>query len=410
MDFDDSPEEAEYRARVRRWLDANVPARISIIHGQEVPESIAAARAWQARKAEAGYACIAWPRQWGGAGGSAIQHLIFSDEESRFDLGTSLFTLGLGMCLPTIMTAGSETDKLRFVGPAMPGEHIWCQLFSEPSNGSDVAAARTGASQLDDGSGDWIVNGQKVWTSGAHYSDYGLLLARTDPDVPKHMGLTMFWVDMKAPGIEIRPIHQIDGGSGFNEVYFTDVRLRDSQRVGEVGAGWKVALVTLMNERLVVGGGLGLDWPALVESFDALPGVSGEGSALQDGGLREKLADWYVAAEALKFTNLRTQAALSRSETPGPEASIGKIVAARMLQDVSTEMLDRLDQSGIVRETDETSQIGKLQHAFFLSAGWRIAGGTDEILKNIIAERVLGLPQDVRVDRDVAFSDLPRGL
>jgi alkylation response protein AidB-like acyl-CoA dehydrogenase len=410
MDFNDSPEEAEYRAEVRAWLKANVPEKIIIVHGHEDSENIAAARAWQARKADAGYACITWPREWGGAGGTAIQHIIFGEEERKFELGTSLFTLGLGMCLPTIITAGSDADKLRFIAPAMRGDHIWCQLFSEPSNGSDVAAARTSAARASDGSGDWIVNGQKVWTSGAHYSDYGLLLVRTDPEVPKHRGLTMFWVDMKTPGIDVRPIHQIDGGSGFNEVYFKDARVKDSQRVGDVGAGWQVALVTLMNERLMVGSSLELDWRALMELCGGLSGSNGEGSALQDGGLREKLAEWYVAAEGLKFTNLRTQTALSRCETPGPEASIGKIVAAHMLQEVSTEMTDRLDQFGIALDADESTQISKLQRAFFLSAGWRIAGGTDEILKNIIAERVLGLPQDIRMDRDIAFRDIPQGV
>jgi alkylation response protein AidB-like acyl-CoA dehydrogenase len=410
MDFNDSPEEATYRAKVREWLKANAPASpIIAAHGYEDDETIAADKAWQAKKADAGYACITWPREWGGAGGTPTESVIFNEEESRFGLASGVFAIGLGMCLPTIMTAGNEADKQRFVAPAMRGEEVWCQLFSEPSAGSDVAASRTRAVRADDGSGDWIVTGQKVWTSGAQYSDFGLLLVRTDPDVPKHKGLTMFWVDMKAPGVEVRPINQADGGSGFNEVWFGDVRLGDRQRVGEVGRGWNVALVTLMNERLSVGGGSGPSWRALMELAASLPGVEGTGSALQDGGFREKLADWYVAAEGLKLTRLRSQTALSRGQTPGSEASIGKIVSARQMQDLANEALDRLDQYGIVVDSDPASLVGGFQRNFFWGSAMRIAGGTDEILRNIIAERVLGLPLDIRVDRDVAFKDIPSG-
>lgn len=411
MDFSDTPEEADYRARVRQWLAANAPtSRVSATPGDEDKDAIGAAKAWQAKKAEAGYACITWPKEWGGAGGTPTESVIFNEEEGRLGVASAVFGIGLGMCLPTIMTAGNTADKQRFVAPAIRGEEIWCQLFSEPSAGSDVAASRTRAVPADDGSGDWIVNGQKVWTSGAHYSDFGLLLARTDPDVPKHKGLTMFWADMKSPGIDVRPIHQAAGGSEFNEVYFTDVRVKDSQRVGPVGRGWNVALVTLMNERLSVGGGSGPNWRELVALARTLPGVEGEGSALQDGGFREKLADWYVAAEGLRLTRLRSLTALSRGQTPGSEASIGKIVSARQMQDLATEALDRLDQYGIVMNTDATSVVGGFQRNFFWGSAMRIAGGTDEILKNIIAERVLGLPLDIRVDRDVAFRDIPGGV
>ena len=409
MDFNDSPEEAEYRARARAWLTANAPGHAAALHGHEDSETIAADKAWQGRKADAGYACITWPREWGGAGGTPTQRVIFDEEEGRFGLASAVFEIGLGMCLPTIMTAGNQADKERFLVPAMRGEEIWCQLFSEPSAGSDVAASRTRAVRAADGSGDWIVDGQKVWTSGAHYSDFGLLLLRTDPDVPKHKGLTMFWVDMKAAGVEIRPIHQADGGSGFNEVWFAGVRLKDSQRVGDVGRGWNVALVTLMNERLSVGGGSGPGWRALMDLAASVPGVEGNGSALQDGGFREKLADWYVAAEGLRLTRLRSQTALSRGQTPGSEASIGKIVSARQMQDLANEALDRLDQFGIIANADPASLAGGFQRNFYWGAGMRIAGGTDEILRNIIAERVLGLPLDIRVDRDVAFRDIPGG-
>ena len=406
MDFNDTPEEAAYRAKAHSWLEANAPKR------QPRPEtglddsgSMGESRAWQRKKAEAGYACITWPKEWGGGGGASWQSVIFSQEESRFDTPPNPFAIGLGMCVPTIMTVGAQEDKERFVRPAVQGEEIWCQLFSEPSGGSDAAAARTRATRDGD---DWVINGQKVWTSGAHYSDFGLLLARTDPDVPKHKGLTMFWIDMKAPGVEVRPIHQMSGASNFNEVYFSDLRIKDSQRVGGVGEGWRVALVTLMNERLAVGGGGGGSNHRrvlkLASEIRTLTGL-----ALKDNGLREKIADWFVQAEGLKYTTYRTMTALSRGQTPGPESSIGKVVSASLMQDVANTAMELEDQFGIISDPDLAPLSASFQTALMNAPGMRIAGGTDEILRNIIAERVLGLPQDVRLDKDVAFKDIPSG-
>jgi alkylation response protein AidB-like acyl-CoA dehydrogenase len=345
---------------------------------------MALAKSWQAKKADAGYACITWPKEWGGAGGTPIQSVIFGQEEAKVGVNYGYFTIGLGMCVPTVMAFADADTKTRFVKPAMRGEEIWCQLFSEPAGGSDVAASRTRAIQQDDG--DWVINGQKVWTTGAQYCDYGILLVRTDPDVPKHKGMTMFWIDMHDPAVEVRPIHQASGGSEFNEVYFTDLRVKDSQRLGNVGDGWKVALVTLMNERLAVGG-----------------------SAMKDGGFREKLADWYVAAEGLKMTRFRTMTALSRGQTPGAESSIGKIIAANQMQEMSNYGVEMEDQYGVLVDPAEAPMQAAFQQSLLWAPGLRIAGGTDEILKNIIAERVLGLPGDIRVDKDVAFKDLPTG-
>jgi len=294
------------------------------------------------------------------------------------------------------------------VGPALRGEEIWCQLFSEPSGGSDVAAARTRAVRADDGSGDWIINGQKVWTSGAQFSDFGIVVTRTNPDAPKHKGMTMFWVDMHDPGIEVRPIHQMAGGYGFNEVFFTNVRVKDSQRLGAVDDGWRVSLVTLMNERLAVGGASGTGWAEFLEAARNAPGADGA-PAIKDQAVREKLADWYVQAEGLKHTRNRTMTALSRGETPGPESSIGKIVSAGVMQDLANNVLEMLDQYGIISDPDLAPLNGAFHSSILFAPGMRIAGGTDEILKNIIAERVLGLPGDIRVDKDVAFKDLPTG-
>ena len=406
MDFNDSPEEAAYRDKARAWLAENAAAH-KAVHGEakvNTPEHMVAAKAWQARKAGAGYACITWPAAVGGGGGTPIQSVIFGQEETKAGVGYGYFTIGLGMCVPTVMAFSNDETKQRFVSPAVKGEEIWCQLFSEPAGGSDVAALRTRA--VKDGD-DWVINGQKVWTTGAHYCDYGILLVRTDPDVPKHKGLTMFWIDMKDVAVECRPIHQMSGGSEFNEVYFTDLRVKDSQRLGVVGDGWKVALVTLMNERLAVGGSSGPSYREIMALARELTGPTGP--ALKDNAFREKLADWYVQSEGLKFTRFRTMTALSRGQTPGPESSIGKIIAANQMQDLANTAIEMQDQYGILSDPGVASSEAAFQQSLMWAPGLRIAGGTDEILKNIIAERVLGLPGDVRVDKDVAFKDMPTG-
>ncbi len=408
MDFNDTPEEAAYRASVREWLAKNAPKSAVADDWEGGGDSMAASKAWQAKKAAAGYAQITWPKEWGGPGGTPIQQVIFNQEEARRPVPPNPFQIGLGMCVPTVMAFADEDTKKRFVGPALRGEEIWCQLFSEPSGGSDVAAARTRAERASDGSGDWIISGQKVWTTGAQFSDYGIVVTRTDPDAPKHKGLTMFWVDMHDPGIEVRPIHQMSGGSGFNEVFFTNVRVKDSQRVGAVNDGWRVSLVTLMNERLAVGGPSGAGWREFMEAARDVGGLDGA-PAIKDQALREKIADWYVATEGLKHTRNRTLTALSRGETPGPENSIGKIVSAMQMQDLAATALEMLDQYGIVSDPQLAPLHAAFQASLLSAPAMRIAGGTDEILKNIIAERVLGLPQDIRVDKEVAFKDLPRG-
>ena len=397
MDFNDTPEEADYRAKARAWLEKNVAEHKAMNHADDM----AAGKAWQRRKAEAGYAQITWPKEWGGAGGTPIQSVIFGQEEAKVGVNYGYFTIGLGMCVPTVMAFADDETKKRFVRPALRGEEIWCQLFSEPAGGSDVAALRTRA--VKDGD-EWVINGQKVWTTGAHYCDYGILLTRTDPDVPKHKGLTMFWLDLKSPGVEIRPIHQMSGGSNFNEVYFTDVRIPDAQRLGAVDDGWKVALVTLMNERLAVGGASGAspkEILALAKDLDAA-----DGPLIKDSAFRQRLADWYVQSEGLKNTRMRTMTALSRGQTPGPESSIGKIIAANVLQDLGNAAVEAEDQYGIINDPALLPLKGLFQGAVMNAPGLRIAGGTDEILKNIIAERVLGLPGEIRTDKDAAFKDL----
>ncbi|RED17768.1 acyl-CoA dehydrogenase family protein [Parasphingopyxis lamellibrachiae] len=398
MDFNDTPEEAEFRAEARAFLEQHLePKNASAIRGREArKQTLEKAKKWQKVKAENRFAQITWPREMGGRGGTPMQQVIWNQEETKFDAPIGPFAIGLGMCVPTVIAFGSDAHKERYVQKALHGEEIWCQLFSEPSAGSDVAGLKTKA--VKDGD-DWVINGQKVWTTGAQFSDFGIVLTRTDPNVPKHKGLTMFIVDMKAPGVEVRPIHQASGGREFNEVYFTDVRIPDSDRLGEPGMGWKVALVTLMNERLAVGGSPGPDWQEIMD-------YARDAGTLSNSAFREKLADWYVAAQGYKLTKFRTQTALSRGETPGPENSIGKIITANHLQDICNSAVEMQDHYGLIVDKDKAPADAIFQESLMWAPGLRIAGGTDEILKNIIAERVLGLPQDVRVDKDKAFSEL----
>ncbi|VAV87334.1 Acyl-CoA dehydrogenase, long-chain specific [hydrothermal vent metagenome] len=396
MDFQDSPEEAEFRAEARAFLSKHLQSKGGNSPRERGDDYMKRAKDWQKIKAEGGFAQITWPKEIGGRGGTPMQQVIWNQEETKFDAPTAPFAIGLGMCVPTVIAFGSDEHKQRYVQKALHGEHIWCQLFSEPAAGSDVAGLKMKAVRDGD---DWIINGQKVWTTGAQFSDYGIVLTRTDPDVPKHKGLTMFIVDMKQEGVEVRPIHQASGGREFNEVYFTDVRIPDCDRLGDPGMGWKVALVTLMNERLAVGGSPGPDWKEIMN-------YARDSGSLSDAAFRQKLADWYVAAQGYKLTKFRTQTALSKGETPGPENSIGKIINANHLQDICNSAIEMQDHYGLITDTDKAPADAIFQQSFMWAPGLRIAGGTDEILKNIIAERVLGLPQDVRVDKGKPFSEL----
>jgi alkylation response protein AidB-like acyl-CoA dehydrogenase len=404
MDFNDTPQEAEYRAQVRAWLAANADALRPESYDSRA-ESVAAAKAWQARKYAAGYVGITWPKVVGGQGGTAMQQIIFNQEEAKLNAPTGLYAIGLGMCIPTVFSHALSPDiAARYVPPAMEGSEVWCQLFSEPSAGSDLAGIRTRAEKDGD---DWIINGQKVWTSGAHLSDYGIVVTRTDPSVPKHKGLTMFIIDMKAPGVEVRPIKQMSGGSEFNEVFFTDVRIADTHRLGGVGEGWKVSLTTLMHERLAVGG-KPASAPGVQEMIELARAIeTDEGNALEQSHVRQKIADAYIADRGIALTRMRTISALSSGRTPGPESSISKVVVAKTMQDMGAFAAEMADSAGAMTGADapDLPHITRFQGSYIGAAGLRIAGGTDEILRNIIAERVLGLPGDVRPDKDLPFSE-----
>ncbi len=402
MDFNDTPEEAEYRATVRSWIQANAgeylqpPAK-----PWGLDDFVARSKAWQLKKFEAGYAGITWPKAMGGQGQGPMRQIIFNQEESRTYVPTGLYSIGLGMCIPTVFTHGNPDVIARYVPKALRGEEVWCQLFSEPVAGSDLASIRTRAVRDGD---DWVINGQKVWTSFAHKSDYGIVVTRTDPDAPKHKGLTMFIVDMRQAGIEVRGIRQMSGSSDFNEVFFTDVRVPDAWRLGAEGDGWKVSLTTLMHERLAVGGK-----PRHAPGYATLMKVASEidadgEPALSRADVRRRIADTYIADEGVKLTQMRALSALSKGQVPGPEQSISKVVVAKTMQDMSSFALDLAEGAGFAVE--QGSDLEKLQQSYMWSAGLRIAGGTDEILRNIIAERVLGLPGDLRGDKDTPFKDI----
>jgi len=411
MNFEDTPQEAEFRALARKWIEANRPDDLlrDLAAADEIRDRdqrtaaiLRAAKAWQKKKADGGFACLTWPKDYGGRAATPIQRVIWDQEEGKYGALSGPFAIGQGMCGPTVMAYATEEQKRRYLPPLASGEEVWCQLFSEPAGGSDLAGLRTKAEKDGD---DWIVNGQKIWTTGAHFSDYGILITRTDPTLPKHKGLTMFFLDMRSPGVEVRPIKQASGHSGFNEVYFTNVRIPDSQRLGKVNDGWNVSLTTLMNERFSIGARLATGVP---EFFDfASSARMADGSlAIDDRAVRENLATWAARANGLKYTAWRAISALSRGERPGPENSIGKLVAAPMTQDIAMYAMELQGQMGAVMR-DDASPAGKLYQMLYHAIGMRIAGGTDEVMRNIIAERVLGLPGDIRVDKDAPFNQIP---
>jgi alkylation response protein AidB-like acyl-CoA dehydrogenase len=414
MNFDDTPEEAAFRAKVRAWIAGNAPRHLepelrkSAIPGMvslKSEDPLVASKAWQKTKAQAGFACPSWPKAYGGGGLSPIERVIWQQEEGIYGQLSLLFSIGFGMCGPTLMGWADEAVKARLLPPMITGEEIWCQLFSEPSAGSDLGGLRTRAERAADGSGDWIINGQKIWTSYAHYADWGLLLTRTDPTVPKHKGLTMFFLNMKTPGVDVRQIKQANGQATFNEVFFDEVRIPDAQRLGPVGQGWQASLTTLMNERASIGA-------TITTGFDQIFALASrletpDGLAIEDRAVRSKLADWAARASGLKYTNMRAISALSRGETPGPENSIGKLVASAMKQDISMFALDLQGRAGVLVDPELAAAQAWFQANLLRAPGGRIEGGSDEILRNVIAERVLGLPPDIRVDKTVPFNEIP---
>ena len=397
MDFADTPAEANFRAEARAWLLEHAHARaghpndlkahVPFDHEDNEEECnwVSACREWQRTKYEAGYAAIAWPTSAGGRGGTPMEEVIFAQEEARFNVPSGAFAITLGMVAPTILRHGTDQQKTHL--PRMlSGKELWCQLFSEPAAGSDLASLQTRA--LRDGE-EWVVRGQKVWTSLAHHADWGYLLCRTDSSVPKHRGLTAFLLPMNIPGITIRPLRQMTGGASFNEVFLDDVRVSDRHRLGACGAGWHVAVTTLMNERSSYTGKA----PGQA-AFDAIVTVARSCGRDSDPIVRDRLAQLYVLMEVNRYSSYRILTAISKGTVPGPEGSVAKLAVARILRIMSNLAVDVDGPAGVVEGPAASLLVG--------APGLRLAGGTDEILRNIVAERVLGLPREMRVD-DLSF-------
>lgn len=411
MDFDDSPEEAAFRAECRTWLDAKAPLKqrpddFFAPHLSQA-ERMQAARDWQARKAAGGFGAITWPTALGGRNGTPMQELIWRQEEGRFNVPTGFFNVSLGMVIPSVMAHATDAVRAAHIAPALRGEHLWCQLLSEPGAGSDLGMVRTRAERCTDGREGWLLNGQKVWTSLAQFAQYGLVLARTDASVPKFDGLTTVFIDMQSPGVTVRPIRQASGEAEFNEVFLENVFVPDSQVVGKVGGGWKVTLTGLMSERLSIGGVMPAElWQLLAELLREATFLGA--SALQDGRMRERLADLYLNAQALWLLQCRALTALSKGKEPGPEMSGTKNVAAHTLQAFSCFAIDLQGERGVLAASELGERFALVERLWFGSAGMRIAGGTDEIVKNSIGERVLGLAAEPRADKGVPFNQLAR--
>ncbi len=410
MDFKDSAEQAKFRAEISLWLQQNgTPKTVGQLKplkpvGSAGTGTHIEAQAWYKKKAEAGYACLCWPKEYGGAGLGAIYQVIWNQEMESYCDADSYFFIGQGNCGPAIMNFANEEAKLKLMPRMASAEDIWCQLFSEPGAGSDVAGLSTKAVRNGD---NWIVNGQKIWTSGAQYSRYGVILTRTDPTISKYRGMTMFMIDMDQPGVEVRPITQMDEGHHFNEVYFTDAVIPDSYRLGEEGGGWGCALTILMHERLGIVGVQPTGFPEFLQTCRSLH-LNGQPIA-ENPLVRERLATWYTQYAGIMNATNRMFSAVSKGGMPGAEASLGKLVGASMIQEISNFMCQLLGQSGIIMEESEAEFEGHYQNSVLLAPGIRLAGGTDEIMRNIIAEQVLGLPQEPRADKGIAYRDIPSG-
>jgi alkylation response protein AidB-like acyl-CoA dehydrogenase len=411
MHFEDTPEEAAFRVKARAWLEANAELRgpddaaVDLLGERADEETIRKAKEWQGKKADAGWACLTWPKEYGGQGLGRMENVIFGQEESKFRVPPNIYAIGHGMLGPTLIAHGTEEQKTKYLPNMIRGSEVWCQAFSEPDAGSDLAALRTSAVRDGD---EWVLNGQKIWCTGAQYCDWGMLPARSDPNATKHAGLTYFIVDMHTPGIEIRPIKQINGGQAFNEIFFSEVRVPDSNRIGAEGDGWGVAITTLMNERLSIGaGGMGGRFRDLLRL--ARESRRNGKPAIEDSAVRQKLADIYIRSKGIQYTGYRALSALSRGDTPGPEGSIGKAVGAPLLQEIAAFAVELQGPMGGLLDPAIAPQEASWQELYLSAPGMRIAGGTDEILKNIIAERVLQLPPEIRVDKNKPFRDIPTG-
>ncbi|WP_320672226.1 acyl-CoA dehydrogenase family protein [Patulibacter defluvii] len=395
MDLNDDPEQAAYRAQVRAWLDEHA-AEAPKVRGADAiadeGERVEAWRGWQAKLAEAGLCGVTWPQEFGGAGKGPIEQVIVNQELAHAGVPGPLDFIGLGMMGPAIIVHGSDEQKRRHLGPMLHGDEVFCQLFSEPAAGSDLAGITTRAVQQEDGS--FRISGQKVWTTNAQFSAFGVLLARTDADVPKHKGLTMFIVPMDAPGVTIRGLRQISGEAEFNEVFLDEVEVGADAVLGEVGGGWATALTVLMFERLSIGTSpIGYSAEKFAAAIADAPG------AREDSDVRQRLGAIGTELIASRFAGHRMLSDLAGGGLPGPEFGLGKVTVVSAAVRAGDLIADVVGPEAL----DEASE-----WAYMISflPGLKSAGGTEEILRNTIGERVLGLPPEPRLDKGVPFSEL----
>ena len=391
MDFDDTPEEAAFRAEAHAWLAAHAeprtdetapPATLTDAFSAEERAHVRRSKEWQATLYDGGWAGITWPKEYGGRGGTPMQAAIFAQEQARFDVPGSIFSQGIGMAGPALMAHGSETQKDRFLPPMLRGDEVWCQLFSEPGSGSDLAGLVTRAEPDGD---QWIVNGQKVWTSSAHYSDFGILLARTGEVADRHRGISYFLLDMRSPGVEVRPLRQITGSAHFCEVFFTDVAIPDANRVGPVNGGWAVAMTTLTSERSLIST-LGGD------RFSRLAALARSAGGASDPVARQALVDVYIRLELVKYLGWRQLTAMSKGLPQGPESSVAKLALSVTLGRMGDLIMSLRGAGGMVSSDDP--QVSYLDSQFLGQWSSRFGGGTEQVQRNIIGERILGLPRE----------------
>jgi alkylation response protein AidB-like acyl-CoA dehydrogenase len=379
VDLRDTPEEAQFRSELRAWIDANLPEDKRGSRGGAQRFDDPFMRGWSRKLYEAGYAGLTWPREFGGAGAPYSFQAIFYEEMAAAQAPPHIGVIGLGMAGPTIIAHGSDEQKARYLQPLLAAEEIWCQGFSEPDAGSDLAAARTRAERKGDV---YVVNGQKVWSSFAHIADFCILVTQSDPEAPRYRNLTYLIVDMHAPGVEVRPLRQITGEAEFNEIFFNDVEVPVGNRLGEEGEGWNVAMTTLLHER----GTLGF---ALTATLDA--GVTRLLDTAREhlnGGdrLREAVAREWIELQALRYTNYRALGTYQRTGIPGPEGS-----GVKLRWSEANQRMTKLSRD--IRGVEGIRDDGWWQHQQLRSRGNTIEAGTSEVLRNIVAERVLGLPR-----------------
>jgi len=395
MDFRDTPDEAAFRKEVRDWLDHNLEPGFTNAQAAVGGERLKQLTDWQAKLHAGGWAGVSWPKEYGGRGASLIEQAIFYQEMARAKVPNPINVIGLGMAGPTIIAHGTEEQKQRYLSKILSAEEIWCQGFSEPGAGSDLGGLRSSA--VEDGDS-YVINGQKVWTSLAHLAQqrgHCIFLARTDPSAPKHQGITYFLVDMTSPGIEVRPLRQITGHAEFNEMFFTDVRVPKENILGAVNDGWRVAMTTLLHERGTLGFALSVASRIALDELIALARtVKRDGKpAIEDASVRQRIAQLHIDIEALRLNNYRALSATMKNGVPGPEGSFSKLIWSESLQRLAELAIELLGPAGLQGIDAKDPAVARWSFAHLRSRGATIEAGTSEILRNIIAERVLGLPK-----------------